>query len=195
MREPLVRESLAAGVNMVSFSGDKLLGGQQAGFLVGDTELVARVRKNPLFRALRVDKTVIKGLAETLQRLVFEKYDEIPALRMLRMSADEILRRAERLLERVPFLEIVEGRSVAGGGSTPGQTLPTWLIAVPGDAVEIEKKLRAKNIIARIENDRVVIDLRTVFVEEEGALLQALLEENTVHAKAQSSQRRPYLPG
>ena len=174
IREPLVRESLDAGVNLVSFSGDKLLGGQQAGILTGDADLVARTRKNPLFRALRVDKVVIKGLAETLQRLIFAKYDEIPALKMLRMSADEIRVRAEKLRARVPSLEIIEGRSVAGGGSTPDQSLPTWLLAISGDVVQIEKKLRAKNIIARIENNRVVLDLRTVFPEEEDALLRAL---------------------
>jgi L-seryl-tRNA(Ser) seleniumtransferase len=174
MREPLVRDSIEAGVNLVSFSGDKLLGGQQAGILTGDAELVARARKNPLFRALRVDKLVIKALAETLRRLVFAKYDEIPALRMLRMSADEIRARAEKLRERVPSLEIIEGESVAGGGSTPDQTLPTWLLAVAGDAVKIERELRGKNIIARIEKDRVVIDLRTVFPEEEGELIRSL---------------------
>jgi L-seryl-tRNA(Ser) seleniumtransferase len=174
MREPLVRESLEAGVNLVSFSGDKLLGGQQAGILTGDAELVARARKNPLFRALRVDKLVVKGLAETLNHLIFGKYDRIPALKMLRMSPEEIRARAERLRDRVPGLEIIEGRSVAGGGSTPDQTLPTWLLAVSGDAVQIEKKLRAMNIVARIENDRVVIDLRTVFPEEEDAIARGL---------------------
>lgn len=174
IREPLVKESLEAGVNLVSFSGDKLLGGQQAGILTGDADLVARTRKNPLFRALRVDKLVIKALAETLKRLIFAKYDDIPALKMLRMSADEIRARAEKLREQVPSLEIIEGRSVAGGGSTPDQTLPTWLLAISGDVVAIEKKLRAKNIIARIENNRVVLDLRTVFPEEEAQILRWL---------------------
>jgi L-seryl-tRNA(Ser) seleniumtransferase len=174
MREPLVRESLKAGVNLVSFSGDKLLGGQQAGILTGDADLVARARKNPLFRALRVDKLVVKGLAETLNDLIFGKYDRIPALKMLRMSSEEIRARAEKLRERVPGLEIIEGRSVAGGGSTPDQTLPTWLLAVSGDAVQIEKKLRTRNIVARIEDDRVVIDLRTVFPEEEDELVKVL---------------------
>ncbi len=154
IREPLVKESLDAGVNLVSFSGDKLLGGQQAGILTGDADLVARTRKNPLFRALRVDKLVIKCLAETLRDLIFAKYDQIPALKMLRMSADEIRARAEKLRELVPSLEIIEGRSVAGGGSTPDQSLPTWLLAISGDVVQIEKQLRAHNIIARIENDQ-----------------------------------------
>jgi L-seryl-tRNA(Ser) seleniumtransferase len=174
IREPLVRESLEAGVNLVSFSGDKLLGGQQAGIITGDAELVARTRKNPLFRALRVDKSVVKGLAETLQRLIFAKYDEIPALRMLRMSAEEIRERAEKLRARIPSLEVIEGRSVAGGGSTPDQTLPTWLLAVSGDAVKVERNLRGCGIVARIEDGRVVLDLRTVFPEEEEAVVKAL---------------------
>ena len=174
LREPFVKDSVDAGVNLVSFSGDKLLGGQQAGIITGDAELVARARKNPLFRALRVDKLVVKALEITLKRLIFERYDEIPALKMLRMSKEEIRVRAEKLCERVPSLQIIEGESVAGGGSTPDQTLPTWLLAVPGDAVAMEKKLRADGIVARIENDRVVIDLRTVFPEEEDALLRAL---------------------
>ncbi len=174
IREPLVRESLNAGVNLVSFSGDKLLGGQQAGIITGDTELVSRTRKNPLFRALRVDKLLIQALSETLKRHIFAKYDELPALRMLRMSADKILARAEKLRERLPSLEIIEGESVAGGGSTPDQTLPTWLLAIPGDAAQVERKLRSRNIVARIQNDRVVIDLRTVFPEEEEELLRAL---------------------
>ena len=176
IREPMVRESLDAGVNLVSFSGDKLLGGQQAGILTGDAELVSRARKNPLFRALRVDKLVISALQETLQRLIFAKYHDIPALRMLLISADEIRARAEKLRERIPALGIIEGRSVAGGGSTPDQSLPTWLLAVSGDAVRNEKHLRANGIVARIENDRVVLDLRTVFPEEEEQLAKVLAQ-------------------
>jgi L-seryl-tRNA(Ser) seleniumtransferase len=114
----------------------------------------------------------VKALSETLKRLVFASYDEIPALRMLRMNADEIRARAEKF--KGPSVEIIEGESVAGGGSTPDQTLPTWLIAVAGDAVEIEKRLRAKGIISRIQDGRVVIDLRTVFPEEDEALNRAL---------------------
>lgn len=174
--EPRVSESLDAGVNLVTFSGDKLLGGPQAGLIAGDAEIVARLRRNPLFRALRLDKLITQALATTLGHLVFERWNEIPALRMIRASADEIRARALRLCERVQGLELVEGRSVAGGGSTPEQSLATWLIALPGNAVAVEKKLRAHipPVIARIENDRVVLDLRTVFVEEEAELERAL---------------------
>ena len=156
IREPRVSESLDAGVNLVSFSGDKLLGGPQAGLIAGDAELVARLRRNPLFRALRLDKLITQALETTLRHMLFERWNEIPALRMIRMSAEEIRARAERIRESVPSLDLIEGRSVAGGGSTPEQSLATWLLAMPGDAVAAERKLRASTppVIARIENDR-----------------------------------------
>ncbi len=176
IREPLVSESLDAGVNVVSFSGDKLLGGPQAGLIVGDAELVTRLRRNPLFRALRIDKLITQALETTLRHLVFERWEEIPALRMIRMTADEIGERASRMKSSVPLLSVVEGRSVAGGGSTPDQWLPTWLLAIPGDAVATEQKLRAgaPPVIGRIENDRLVLDLRTVMPEEDEELRRAL---------------------
>ncbi len=174
--EPGVRDSIGAGVNLVSFSGDKLLGGPQAGLICGDSDLVTRLRRNPLFRALRIDKLITQALETSLRHLVLERWGEIPALRMIRATPDEIRVRAEKIRQQIPSLEIVEGRSVAGGGSTPDQTLTTWLLAIPGKAAAIEKKLRASDpsIIARIENDRVVIDLRTVFAEEEAELAKAL---------------------
>ena len=174
--EPCISESLEAGVNLVSFSGDKLLGGPQAGLIVGDSDLVARLRRNPLFRALRLDKLITQALETTLRHIVFEQWDEIPALRMIRMNADEIRERAEKIRARVSRLDLIEGRSVAGGGSTPDQSLPTWLLAVPGDAVAAERALRARTppVIARIENDRLVLDLRTVLPEEEEDLARAL---------------------
>src|SRR5579862_8759167 len=177
IQEPLVSESLDAGVNLVSFSGDKLLGGPQAGLVVGDAELVTRLRRNPLFRALRLDKLITQALETTLRHLVFENWDAIPALRMIRASADEIRARAGRIRERIPALEIIAGESVAGGGSTPDQSLTTWVLAVPGNAIAAERKLRSGTppIIARIENDRLVLDLRTVFPSEEDDLIRALL--------------------
>ncbi len=182
LSEPRVAQSLEAGANLVSFSGDKLLGGPQAGLIVGDPELVARLRRNPLFRALRLDKLILQALETTLRHLVFARWDEIPALRMIRSSAEEIRERALRIRERVgssvPHLEVIEGRSVAGGGSTPDQSLPTWLLAISTDAVAAERSLRAADppVIARIENDRVVLDLRTVLPEEEEDLERALYD-------------------
>jgi L-seryl-tRNA(Ser) seleniumtransferase len=174
--EPLVADSVAAGVNLVSFSGDKLLGGPQAGLLAGDADLVSRLRRNPMFRALRLDKLVTQALETTLRHLLLEQWDLIPALRMIRMSPAEIRGRAKRISAKVPNLELIEGKSVAGGGSTPEQSLPTWLIAVPGDAVEQERALRAHSppVIGRIENDRLVLDLRTVFAQDEPDLIKAL---------------------
>ena len=175
--EPLVGDSLAAGMNLVSFSGDKLLGACQAGFIAGDAELVARLRRNPMFRAFRVDKTSTGVLAEKLRALLFEDYDRVPALRMIRMTADEIKRRAEALAAGRPEWRVVEGRSVIGGGSTPDQSLPTWLVAIQNEkAASFEKRLRTGNpaVIVRIENDTILVDLRTVFPEEEAALLEAL---------------------
>jgi L-seryl-tRNA(Ser) seleniumtransferase len=174
--EPLVADSVAAGVNLVSFSGDKLLGGPQAGLLAGDADLVSRLRRNPMFRALRLDKLVTQALETTLRHLLFEQWDLIPALRMIRMSPAEIRGRAKRISAKVPNLVLIEGKSVAGGGSTPEQSLPTWLIAVPGDAVDQERALRAHTppVIGRIENDRLVLDLRTVFAQDEPDLIKAL---------------------
>ena len=178
LREPRVSESLDAGVNVVSFSGDKLLGGPQAGLIAGDAELIQRLRRNPLFRALRVDKLITQALETSLRHLVFEQWDAIPALRMIRMSADEIRARAERIRARVPMLEIMEGRSVAGGGSTPDQSLPTWLLVIPGDAVAFERALRSGDppVVARIEEDQLVLDLRTVLPEQEAELTRRLGE-------------------
>ena len=178
IREPRVSESLEAGVNVVSFSGDKLLGGPQAGLITGDAESIARLRRNPLFRALRLDKLITQALETALRHLVFENWDAIPALHMIRMSAERIRERTERIRSRVPALDIVQGQSVAGGGSTPDQTLPTWLLAVPGDAAVHERALRLGDppVIARIEDDRLVLDLRTVLAEEEEVLIQRLAD-------------------
>jgi len=179
IEEPLVADSLAAGADLVSFSGDKLLGGPQAGILAGRADLVARLRRNPMFRALRVDKLIYQALETTLRRLLLERWDEIPALAMIRLTAEGIRARAEALLAAMPGLraEIVAGQSVIGGGATPEQSIPTWLIAVECASVSAaERALRLGDppVVARIENDRLVVDLRTVFPEDETALAEAL---------------------
>ena len=141
--EPLVSESLSAGVDLVSFSGDKLLGGPQAGILAGRPELVARLRRNPLFRALRLDKLIYQVLEDTLRNVLLERWDEIPALAMMRQSAEQIRARAEALLARIPDLraQIIAGESVIGGGATPEQSIPTWLIAVDcANVVDAERQ-------------------------------------------------------
>jgi L-seryl-tRNA(Ser) seleniumtransferase len=177
--EPLVSESLKAGADLVSFSGDKLLGGPQAGILAGRAEIVARLRRNPLFRALRLDKLICQALENTLRSLVLERWDEVPALAMIRQSAAAVRARAEALVSRVPGLraEVVEGSSVIGGGATPEQSIPTWLIAIPcANAAAAERQLRAATpaVVARIEGGRVLLDLRTVLQEEQDDLARVL---------------------
>lgn len=178
VNEPLAQDSLRAGANLISFSGDKLLGGPQAGIIAGDADLVARVRRNPLFRALRQDKLFHRAMETTLRHILLGEYDCVPALRMIRMTAAEIRQRAELLVGRIRAdVKIREGESVIGGGATPEQSLPTSLIVIESkDAVAEERRLRFNDppIIARIERDQVVLDLRTVFPEEEDAIVQAL---------------------
>ncbi len=187
--EPTVRRSVNAGVSIVMFSGDKLLGGPQAGIIAGQKELVSRVRRHPLFRALRVDKLTTAALAATLGAYLRGAVDEIPALRMIRLSVQELKRRAENFLrELTPELplgevevEITNGSSLAGGGSTPTQSLPTKLICIASarySASQLEQRLRRApagiSVIARVEEDRLILDLRTVFPEQEPALLKTL---------------------
>jgi L-seryl-tRNA(Ser) seleniumtransferase len=178
--EPLVADSLKAGADLVSFSGDKLLGGPQAGILAGKPEIVTRLRRNPLFRALRLDKLIYQSLENTLRNLVLECWDSIPSLAMIRQTAGEIQKRAETLLAHLPELraELMPGNSVIGGGATPEQAIPTCLIAIRcDDVVAVEKRLRACDppVIARIEEDRLIVDLRTVLPEEEAELAAALM--------------------
>jgi L-seryl-tRNA(Ser) seleniumtransferase len=179
INEPLVADSLKAGADLVSFSGDKLLGGPQAGILAGRAELVARLRRNPLFRALRLDKLIYQALGDTLRNLLLERWECLPALAMIRQSAGEIRTRAEKLVAQLPGMraEIVSGESVIGGGATPEQAIATALIAIDcSDAAALEARLRAGSppVIARIENDRLLLDLRTVMPEEEAELARVL---------------------
>ncbi|MDP8979884.1 MAG: L-seryl-tRNA(Sec) selenium transferase [Acidobacteriota bacterium] len=176
--EPLVSESLEAGAGVVSFSGDKLLGGPQAGLLVGEPALIARLRRNPLFRALRLDKLIYQALEATLRNLLLERWEQVPALAMIVQSSETLRARAESLLRRLDGRgEIREGRSVVGGGSTPEQSLPAWLIALQcQNVVDAERRCRAANppVVARIENEELLFDLRTVFPWEEQELLSVL---------------------
>jgi L-seryl-tRNA(Ser) seleniumtransferase len=187
--EPVVRDSIEAGVSVVMFSGDKLLGGPQAGIIAGKKELVARIRRHPLFRALRVDKLTTAALAATLSAYLRASLDEIPALQMIRLTPQELKRRAENLLREltpeIPLgeveLEITDGASLAGGGSTPTQSLPTKIIRIASarhSAAQLEQRLRRSpagiSVIARIEDNRLVLDLRTVFPEQEPQLVRAL---------------------
>lgn len=178
VHEPTAQASLRAGVDVVSFSGDKLLGGPQAGVLAGRAQLIAQLRRNPMFRALRVDKMTIEAMEVSLRALLLERWDELPVFRMLRQSREHLALRAAEFLQRyaIQGAAVVEGESMLGGGSTPEQPLPTWLIAFDTGAVEMEQCLRQSRpaVIARIERDRLLIDLRTVHPCEEAELAAAL---------------------
>ncbi len=186
--EPLVRQSSRAGIALISFSGDKLLGGPQAGILAGKKALIEPIRANPLFRALRVDKLTIAALEATLQSYRRGALEEIPALAMIQLPPEEIARRARRFLEHLrPALpsdarvEVSAGFSVIGGGSTPDKQLPTHLILLASarhSAAALEERLRkpahGAPVIARIAGDRLALDFRTVSAAEEEALDAAL---------------------
>lgn len=186
--EPIVQASLQAGVDLCSFSGDKLLGGPQCGIIVGKAELIGRLRANPLMRALRPDKMTLAALDATLRAYaVGHAAEELPVLQMLSATAADIRRRALRLIRRVRRrladriqLGVKPGYSLAGGGSAPDSVLQTTLITVqvPGlSAAQCQAGLRAFQppVICRIEDDLVVLDLRTVRPDEEPILLSALV--------------------
>ncbi|MGD0920859.1 MAG: L-seryl-tRNA(Sec) selenium transferase [Terriglobia bacterium] len=182
--EPPAGASVRAGVDVVTFSGDKMLGGPQAGILTGKREPLDRIRRNPLFRALRVDKLTVSVLEATIALYLRDDLDAIPALRMMRIPREEIASRAARLAERIAAepgysVQIEDGESVIGGGSTPGQSLPTKLLAVTHarySAQDLEALLRRNSppIIARIERDRLLLDLRTVFEDQDEEIISAL---------------------
>ena len=187
--EPTVRQSVEAGVGLVTFSGDKLLGGPQTGILAGKKDLIARVRRHPLFRALRVDKLTIAALEATLGAYLRAAWDEIPTMRMIRMTPHELKRRAENFIRELrpelPLdeveIEIADGTSLAGGGSTPSQSLPSKVIRIASarySATKLEQRLRRAPagiaVIARVEDERLILDLRTVFPEQEPVLIKTL---------------------
>jgi L-seryl-tRNA(Ser) seleniumtransferase len=181
--EPSVLDSLRAGVDVVTYSGDKLLGGPQAGLISGRADLVGRMRSNSLFRALRVDKLTYAALEATLLAYVKRDHDAIPTLRMMRLSKEEIGRRAEGVAAYVRSsriaVEVIDGESVIGGGAAPSSVLPTRLLAVTCtdcSADELAARLRASDppVVARVEDGRVLLDLRTVFSQQDAAIGAAL---------------------
>jgi L-seryl-tRNA(Ser) seleniumtransferase len=181
--EPGVLDSLRSGVAIVTYSGDKLLGGPQAGLISGQPELIARMRSNSLFRALRVDKLIYAALEATLLAYVRHDHDAVPTLRMMRLSKEAISERAEAMAARVGTpklkIEMVDGESILGGGAAPSSVLPTRLLALTCasmSADELCTRLRNSEppIIARVEDGRVLLDLRTVFPEQDAALVAAL---------------------
>jgi L-seryl-tRNA(Ser) seleniumtransferase len=190
IQEPTVRASVEAGFSLVLFSGDKLLGGPQTGILAGRKELVVKVRRHPLFRALRVDKLTITAMEATLRAYLRAAWDEIPSQRMIRLSVREIATRTAQLAASLQSgaaantarIEITDGRSLVGGGSTPAQSLPTRLLRISSarySPTDLETRLRKGPkgipVIARIEYGHLLLDLRTVFPEQEPTLTESVL--------------------
>jgi L-seryl-tRNA(Ser) seleniumtransferase len=176
--EPTVQETLLAGVDLVCFSGDKLLGGPQAGIIVGRSELIAKIRKHPMARAVRSDKTTLAGLTATLLHYLKDQAErEIPIWKMMCLTLKQVKGRAEAWRLELGHGEVMEGESTVGGGSLPGESFKTYLLALdvksPDRAL---KRLREQNppIIARTEDNRIVLDPRTILPEQEGALIVGL---------------------
>jgi len=176
--EPTVQESLQAGATLIAFSGDKLLGGPQSGILLGDGAIIQRLRKHPLARAVRPDKLCLAALSATLLHyLRDEALVEIPIWRMIAAPVGDVKARAEAWRAALGQGMLIEGSSTVGGGSLPEESLPTWLLALEtGHPGELAASLRAQSppVIARIADDRLVLDPRTVLPEQEPALLKGL---------------------
>jgi L-seryl-tRNA(Ser) seleniumtransferase len=188
--EPTVQESIAAGADLVTFSGDKLLGGPQAGLIIGRAELVAQLRRHPLARALRVDKTTLAGLEATLLAYLHGRAaEEIPIWRMIAATPEALRARAERLVAAIGgdagraasgagwSASVVSCESAVGGGSLPGETLPSSAVAIDGarpDALASALRRSVPPVIGRIAEQRLLLDVRTVLAEQEAALLEAV---------------------
>ncbi|HET7011959.1 MAG TPA: L-seryl-tRNA(Sec) selenium transferase, partial [Anaerolineales bacterium] len=182
--EPMVQESLQAGAALVAFSGDKLLGGPQAGLLVGKAELIERLRRHPLARAVRPDKLCLAALSATLVHYVKnEAVERVPVWRMIAARESDLRARAETWAALLGG-EIRAGRSTIGGGSLPEETLPTWIVALPGshpDALAEDLRRQDPPVIARIEQSGLVLDPRSVLPEEDEVLL-AGVQRSLAHA-------------
>jgi L-seryl-tRNA(Ser) seleniumtransferase len=178
--EPMVQESLGAGAALVMFSGDKLLGGPQAGILVGREEILAKLRKHPLARALRADKLCLAALEATLLHYARgEATRVLPVWQMIAAPLTDLRARAERWSSALGLGTLIETRSTVGGGSLPEETLPTWALALDLPKPQtVLARLRQSQppIIARVEEQRVLLDPRTVLPEQDETLLRLLRE-------------------
>jgi len=179
-REPTVQEILAVGADAVLFSGDKLLAGPQAGVLLGNQSAIVPLRRHPLRRALRPDKSALVTLAATLDAYLADRPEEVPLYRLLAFQEGMLHARARRLTRRLREAglptEAVSTRAVLGGGTTPDQTLPSWGVALPGgDATAARLREATPAVVGRVEDARVVVDLRAIPPEQDQRLLRALL--------------------
>jgi L-seryl-tRNA(Ser) seleniumtransferase len=178
VHEPTVQESLAAGVDVVCFSGDKLLGGPQAGIIIGKKEFIDKIKKHPLARAVRADKACLAGISATLLHYLKDEAErEVPIVKMMSLTPQQVKGRVEAWIKELGQGEMVEGESTVGGGSLPDESFPTFLLSLDVESPDkFLKALRLQNppIIARTANDKVLFDPRTVLPEQEGALLVGL---------------------
>ena len=176
--EPTVQEALSAGVDVVCFSGDKLMGGPQAGIIIGRKDLLDKIRKHPLARAVRADKACLAGVTATLLHYLKDEAErEVPILKMMALVPGQIKSRVEAWVRELGWGDVVEGESTVGGGSLPDESFPTFLLSLTVDSPDkFLKRLRAQNppIVARTANDKVLLDPRTVLPEQEAALLVGL---------------------
>ncbi len=181
--EPTVQESLAAGVDVICFSGDKLLGGPQAGIIVGKADLIAKIKRHPLARAMRADKTCLAGItASLLHYLKDEAEREIPTWKMISMPLGEVKARAEKWAHGLGAGSVVASEATVGGGSLPGESFPSYVLSLNVKSPDkFLKKLRQQNppVIARTENDEILLDPRTVLLEQDQLLLSTLRSLST----------------
>jgi L-seryl-tRNA(Ser) seleniumtransferase len=174
-----VRQIVAAGADAVLFSGDKLLGGPQAGIVAGSRTAIAPLRRHPLRRALRPDKSALVGLAATLDCYLAERPEDVPLYRLLAAGEPSLRRRARALAARLRRVGVEAGvkatRAVLGGGTTPDQTLPSWAVTVTGGDDDAARLRRGRPpVIGRVEDGEVVLDLRAVFPEQDRMLAAAV---------------------
>jgi L-seryl-tRNA(Ser) seleniumtransferase len=181
--EPTVQESLAAGVDLVLFSGDKLLGGPQAGIIIGKKDLIDKIKKHPLARAVRADKTCLAGVTATLLHYLKDEAErEIPIWRMMSLTPEQVKVRAEAWRDALGQGDVIRSESTVGGGSLPDESISTFVLALSvKSADKFMKKLREANppVIARTENDKILFDPRTVLQDASllSILKQLLLEK------------------
>ncbi|HVS38484.1 MAG TPA: L-seryl-tRNA(Sec) selenium transferase [Gemmataceae bacterium] len=186
--EPLPRDSIAAGADLTLFSGDKLLGGPQAGVIAGRKKWIDKIEKDPLMRAFRLDKMTLAALETTLRLYLNEEQAvrEVPVLRLLAIPAEQLRRRAETLAEQLRATPNVtasvrEDSAYVGGGSLPDRALPTWVVEIEAAGVsdaELARRLRMGDppVMGRLQGGKLLLDVRTVFPEQEAALIQAIID-------------------
>jgi L-seryl-tRNA(Ser) seleniumtransferase len=201
--EPVVPASVAAGASVVTFSGDKLLGGPQAGLIVGEAGAVSRLRKNPMARAVRVDKCVIAALEKTLKAyLTDEDAARLPTMRALLESSQDLAEKVKRMKRKLSRLEnrgleiqVADGSSEAGGGSLPAEGIPTRVIRLrlrgkSADALGRALRLSEPPVIARVQDDWVVLDPRTILDRDEEEWVFSAVNGALGAEEAQPGQER-----